>query len=144
MKLSKLIFGLLPALIICGEKVPRMASTHFTGHSHPAYCDVKSEPGTAWTLVMSWSFSNRHLSPFKGTPLKRNSPVNENAQNWNFYRLSLARMRSLQAHSTHWRVTCSYPTHGIDFRDYLRGNFENFNILDYVGSNGACKKVEFN
>lgn len=29
-KLSKLIFGLLPALIICGEEVPRMASTHFT------------------------------------------------------------------------------------------------------------------
>ena len=114
-----------------------------TGESYPAYCDLKSEPGTAWTLVMSWSFSNRRLSPFERTPLKRNSPVNENAQNWNFYRLSFARMRSLQAHSTHWRITCSYPTHGIDFRDYLRGNFENFNILDYVGSNGACKKVEF-
>ncbi|KAL9953397.1 hypothetical protein ACROYT_G040809 [Oculina patagonica] len=23
------------------------------GNSYPAYCDLKSEPGTAWTLVMS-------------------------------------------------------------------------------------------
>ena len=60
-----------------------------TGESYPAYCDLKSEPGTAWTLVMSWSFSNRYLSPFKGTPLKRNSPVNENAQNWNFLSIEL-------------------------------------------------------
>ena len=44
-----------------------------------------------------------------------NSSVNESAQNWN-----LDRMRSLQAHSTHWRATCSYPTYGMDFTDYLR------------------------
>ena len=112
------------------------------GNSYAVYCDLKSEPGTAWTLVMSWSSRNRGLSKFRSIPFKINAPVNETAQNWNQYRLSLARMRSLQAYSTHWRATCSYPTHGIDFRDYLRGNFKDFDIVDYIGS-GECKRVEY-
>ena len=44
--------------------------------------------------------------------------------------------------STHWRAICSYPLKGIDFRDYLRGNFNDFNILSFVGK-GVCKKVEY-
>ena len=111
------------------------------GNSYPAYCDLKSEPGTAWTLVMSWANIYRKLPAFLKTPFKYNAPVNENAHNWNFYRLSQARMSSLQGHSTHWRATCSYPTYGVDFRDYLRGNFKDFNIFDYNGS-GKCMKVE--
>ena len=113
-----------------------------TGNSYPAYCDLKSEPGTAWTLVMSWSTSNRRLPAFDSTPFKINAPVNENAQNWDQYRLSLARMTSLQNNSTHWRATCNYPTDEIDFRDYLRGNFKDFDIVDFLGS-GTCKKVEY-
>ena len=91
---------------------------------------------------MSWSYAHRALAPFRSVPFNENSPVNENAQNWNLYRLSLVRMRSLQSHSTHWRATCSYPTHGVDFRDYVRGNFKDFNIVDYIGE-GQCKRVEF-
>ena len=67
-----------------------------SGNSFPAYCDLKCEPGTAWTLVMSWSVDYRWLPPFTKFPFKYNSPLNENAQNWNLYRLSLVRMRSLQ------------------------------------------------
>ena len=103
---------------------------------------MKSELDTAWTMVTSWSTSNRHLAVFKKIPFKYNAPQNEDALNWDLYRLSLARMRFLQTHSTHWRATCSYPTHGIDFRDYLRGNFKDFNIVDFLGS-GTCKKVEY-
>ena len=113
-----------------------------SGNSYPAYCDLQSEPGSAWTLVMSWSNSNRKLTPFHLTPFKYNAPVNENAQNWNLYRLSLARMKSLQSYSTHWRATCSYPTHGVDFKDYVRGNFRDFNIVDFLGR-AQCKKVEY-
>ena len=99
------------ALIICCEVLLNVASTNFTsGNSFPAYFDLKCEPGTAWTLVMSWSVGYRWPPPFTKFPFKYNSPVNENAQNWNLYRLSLVRMRSLQGHSTHWRATCSYPT----------------------------------
>ena len=113
-----------------------------SGNSFPAYCDFKSEPGFAWTLVMSWANKNRAWSAFRSTPFKVNAPVNENSLIWNMYRLSLTRMRSLQAHSTHWRATCRYPTHGIDFTDYIRGNFKDFNIVDFIGS-GQYKKVEF-
>ena len=51
-------------------------------------------------------------------------------------------MTSLQNNSTHWRATCNYPTDEIDFRDYLRGNFKDFDIVDFLGS-GTCKKVEY-
>ena len=91
---------------------------------------------------MSWSHVHRALAPFRSGSFNVNSPVNENAFNWKMYRLSLARVRSLQSHSTHWRATCNYPTQGVDFRDYVRGNFKDFNIVDFVGA-GQCKKVEF-
>ena len=103
---------------------------------------MKSELDTAWTMVTSWSTSNRHLAVFKKIPFKYNAPQNEDALNWDLYRLSLARMRFLQTHSTQWRATCSYPTHGIDFRDYLHGNFKDFNIFDFFGER-QCKKVEY-
>ena len=112
------------------------------GNSFPAYCDLRSEPSIAWTLVMSWSRENRLISAFRNIPLQFNAAENENSPNWDRYRLSLERMRSLQAHSTHWRATCSYPIHGMDFRDYLRGNFKDFNIVDFLGS-GKCKRVEY-
>ncbi|XP_068682780.1 uncharacterized protein [Montipora foliosa] len=112
------------------------------GNSFPAYCDLKSEPGTAWTLVMSWSTQYRSLPAFQFTPFKIDVPVNENSHNWKLYRLSLARMRSLQYHSTHWRATCSYPTHGVDFTDYVRGTLKNLNVIDFSGNN-ICKRVEY-
>ena len=103
---------------------------------------MKSELDTAWNMVMSWTPVNRRLSAFFKIPFKYNSPQNEDALNWDLYRLSLARMRFLQTHSTHWRATCSYPSHGIDFRDYLRGNFKALNIFNFVGER-QCKKVEY-
>ena len=92
---------------------------------------------------MSWANVHRPLTSFRTVPLNGNAPVNENTQNWNLYRLSLARMRSLQAHSTHWRPTCSYPTYGVDFRDYVRGNFKDFNVVDFTSGSGKCMKVEY-
>ena len=112
------------------------------GNSFPAYCDLRSEPGIAWTLIMSWSRENRFISAFHNTPLQFNAAENENSPDWDRYCLSLERMRSLQVHSTHWRATCSYPTYGIDFTDYLRGNFKDFNIVDFLGG-GECKRVEY-
>ena len=91
---------------------------------------------------MSWSRENRVISAFKNAALQVNAPENENSPNYDRYRLSLERMRSLQVHFTHWRATCSYPTHGIDFTDYLRGNFKDFDIVDFQG-HGECKRVEY-
>ena len=112
------------------------------GNSFPAYCDLKSEPSVAWTLVMSLSKENRLISAFRNAVLQINAQENDNSPNWDRYRLSLGRMRSLQVHSTHWRATCSYPTYGIDYRDYIRGNFKDFNIVDFLGNN-KCKRVEY-
>ena len=91
---------------------------------------------------MSYNQKNRGLPQFSKTPFKFDAPVNENSQNWNVYRLGLSRIRSLAAHSTHWRATCSYPSHGVDFTDYVRGNFKDFNVVDFLG-NGECKEVEY-
>ena len=112
------------------------------GNNFPAYCDFKSEPGTAWTLVMSWANKHRSLPALRENPFKNNAPINENSRNWNLYRLSLTRMKSLQSHSTHWRATCSFPTHGVDFTDYVRGNIKDFKIIDFIGDR-QCKKVEY-
>ena len=87
------------------------------------------------------SRKSKTLSIFQN-PFKYNAPQNEDALNWDLYRPCLARMRFLQTHSTQWRATCSYPTHGIDFRDYRHGNFKDFNIFDFVGER-QCKKVEY-
>lgn len=51
-------------------------------------------------------------------------------------------MRSLKIYSTHWRTTCSFPIHKVDYRDYVRANFNDFNIMKYHGK-GVCKKVEY-
>ncbi|XP_031561040.1 uncharacterized protein LOC116297044 isoform X1 [Actinia tenebrosa] len=112
------------------------------GNSFPVYCDMKTEPGNAWTLVMSWSNKNRALSQFRSSVCSTNAPVNENAPNFNLYRQTLSRMQSIKSHSTHWRGTCSYPTHGVDYRDYVRGNFSDFDIMTFLGV-GVCKKVEY-
>ena len=50
-------------------------------------------------------------------------------------------MESLKSHSTHWRATCSFQTDGVDYTDYVRGNFNDFDIMTFLGS-GICKRVE--
>lgn len=65
------------------------------GKSYTAYCDMKSELDTAWTMVMSWCTTNRKLPGFVKYPFNYNSPQNEDALNWDLYRLSLARIRYL-------------------------------------------------
>ncbi|XP_068730586.1 fibrinogen C domain-containing protein 1-like [Montipora capricornis] len=114
------------------------------GNSFPAFCDLNSEPGTAWTLVIScsWGTQYRSLAAFKNTRLKFGAPVNEYAINWNVYRLSLTRMRSLQSHSTHWRATRSYPTHCVDFTDYVRGTFSAFGSFKFSGKRGKDDSIK--
>ena len=35
------------------------------GSGFTVYCDMETEPGAAWTLVMSWSFKNKLFSNFR-------------------------------------------------------------------------------
>ena len=110
------------------------------GRPFNVYCDMNSEKGSAWTLVESMSAYYQAKPPFNNSPFIVNAPVREDDFNWEEYRLSLHRMNSLKTNSTHWRATCSYPTYGVDYADYARGNFSEFNILTFLGS-AVCKKV---
>ena len=74
--------------------------------------------------------------------LKANAPVNELSPNWNIYRMAVTGTKHLASVSTHWRATCDFPNHGVDYIDYVRGKFTVFDIMKYLGS-GACKKIEY-
>ena len=114
-----------------------------TNNPITVYCDTTSEPGSVWTLVMSYIFENKDMEQFGSNGAMQNDgPVNEHLPNWNFYRMSLAQMRHVKSQSTHWRVTCSFPTHKVDYTDYVRGNFTDFDIMTLKGY-GECKKVEY-
>ena len=103
---------------------------------------MMSESGKAWTLVMSWATRNIGMTEFRWKPLSNNTPVNANFPNWNKYRMSLSMMNDLSAQSTHWRATCSFPTHGVDYIDYVRGKFADFDVVNFLGLD-VCKKVEY-
>jgi hypothetical protein len=96
----------------------------------------------AWTLVESFALSHKDEDPFRKHPFKTNAPVNEKSANFNRYRMSQPQMSSLKSVSTHWRATCSFPVYGIDGRDQARSNFQDFDIMTYIGS-GVCKKMEY-
>ena len=113
-----------------------------SGGKLTVYCDFTSEPGSAWTLVMSWANHNRLLPAFKSNPLTDNVKVNDKTPNWFAYRQSKKAMRFLRSRSTHWRATCNFNKVKFDYRDYMRGNFRDIDITTYLGS-GKCKKIEF-
>jgi len=105
------------------------------------YCDFNSEPGSVWTLVMSWSFEYRELPAFRSKSLTQDAPVNELSPNWEVYRMSRDQMKSLRGKSTHWRATCQFDTMDVDYKDYVRGNFAAFDITRWLG--WSCKEVDY-
>lgn len=90
------------------------------------YCDFSSEPGWAWTLVMSQSLSSRSKAFAKDSFL-RGPFENQQYPNWENYRIGNSRMNIVRAQSSHWRVTCDFPSYGVDYRDYVRVAFEKIN-----------------
>ena len=108
-----------------------------------AYCDLASEPGAAWTLVISWSRTLKNLPQFQSKSFMQDAPVNENTPNWYSYRQTLARMKNIRSRFTHWRATCSFNmVEAIDYRDYIRGRFRDFDIMAFSGK-GVCFPVEY-
>ena len=110
------------------------------------YCDFDVEQGAAWTLVQSYSLEKGLAATendiFSDKPLFHDFPVNASFPgDWSSYRLSLADMQYIRAKSTHWRATCDFPTVGIDFRDYVRASFDDFDVMQ-TGI-PACRRVEF-
>ena len=116
------------------------------GQRYLAYCDFASEPGSAWTLVMSWSLRHKHLSHFREKAFMQDAPINHKTPNWEMYRQTLARMKSIRSQSTHWRATCwfndFYYGSKFSYEDYLRGKFSDFDIMTWTGY-GNCQPVEY-
>jgi len=102
------------------------------------YCDFDSEPGAAWTLIQSYSLEKGQTGRidndiFSAKPLFEDFPVNEvSPDDWSSYRLSLADIKLIGTHSTHWRATCEFPTVGIDFRDYFRALLHDYDVKRYL------------
>ena len=117
-----------------------------TDTSFKAYCDFTIESGKVWTLVMSYTFGNN--PNYWRKPLFDDNARNENEANWVDYRLSKARMATIQNDTTHWRITCNYDTKSItDGIDYLRVKNTVVNMLTYdadqVPVNERCLRVEY-
>ncbi|KAK3748804.1 hypothetical protein QZH41_016026, partial [Actinostola sp. cb2023] len=112
------------------------------GEHYQIWCDFHSEPGFAWTLIMSHSVRYSNLTAFCQSSLSQSVPVHENSPNWDSYRLSKQRMLTIADQSSYWRATTGFSTYGNDFRDYVRGKFEDFDIIEFEG-NGECKDVDY-
>ena len=107
------------------------------------YCDFESEPGSAWTLVKSFSFENRRIKQVMRHSLAENAPLNENTPNWYRYRMSNSQMNHFKQHSTHWRVTCSFPQDAKHiYTDYCRATFKDFDVMTFRGYS-VCKRMEY-
>lgn len=114
------------------------------------FCDLSNEPGSAWTLVMSWLTTKyKELPHFKSKAFYEDAPVNEETPNLEIYRQSLKQMNSIREYSTHWRATCDLGsadnyTAIFSYKDYLRGTFSDFNIMLYEGGRfSTCQPVDY-
>ena len=110
--------------------------------SFPVYCDFGSERDMAWTLIQSHSFQNNgvfHDRPF----FLHDLPINQDAPEWNSYRLSISRMKSIQTVSTHFRATCFFSTDGVDYQDYWSVSLERIDLFVEPATNIFCLFSEF-
>ncbi|XP_046844592.1 uncharacterized protein LOC124438471 [Xenia sp. Carnegie-2017] len=98
------------------------------------YCDLTSEPGSAWTLVMSYALKNKLTNSLQSRTFQQNVPINERSPNWDIYRMSNSQMNYMKSQSTHWRVTCSYPKNKVDYIDYVRSKFSDLDVMTFSGS----------
>ena len=108
---------------------------------YQVFCDLTHEPGFVWTLIQSFSYGNN--DQFKVKRFGLDFPVNEEEStiNWSAYRLSLIRMQSLAATSTHLRVTCNFPDDGLVFTDYARAKLEGHDLFGQWHT--QCRTYEY-
>lgn len=109
--------------------------TVWDSRNHPfrVFCDLASENGWAWTLVMSQAYHNKDIKKLTKVPFYVDGSLNADNPNWSAYRLHLRQMQDLKAVSSHWRISCNFPVKVFDRQDYVKGNFSKFNILSFEG-----------
>ncbi|XP_031554338.1 uncharacterized protein LOC116291312 [Actinia tenebrosa] len=73
--------------------------------SYKVWCDMTSEPGSSWTLILSFALKNRNNPAFCSRSFRGDSKANDDVPRWEAYRMSLKTMKLLASQSTHWRAT---------------------------------------
>ncbi|XP_048590081.1 uncharacterized protein LOC125573577 [Nematostella vectensis] len=114
--------------------------TFSDGARGKVWCDLTSEPDSAWTMILSFAMKNRQIRAFCNDPFKLNSPRQSENPNWQDYRIELSKMQHLVAQSTHWRATTGFPVYGVDYRDYARGLLSK---LDVFTDTSSCHDIEY-
>ena len=70
-----------------------------TDSLYEVFCDFTSADGFVWTVVDSFSFSNKN--EFADKAFYKDYPANQEAFTWNRFRLSWSRMAAIAKHSKH-------------------------------------------
>ena len=110
---------------------------------YEVYCHFDSDG--AWTLVQSYNFGNHITNPsaFR-KPLTEDDPVSQNLLDWNRYRLSRARMASINEDSDNIRFTCDFEkVDNLDQTDYLQIPLDQLGNLRYVTTNDPNNNLSF-
>ena len=109
-------------------------------NSFVIYCDFTSQPGYAWTLIESFSFSNRlHTSINKAFNVDASANSNSPRNHWSLYRMGFNRMLSVYnryqslGSRTLWRATCNFESFPRPFPvsplDVVYSSFNSINIF---------------
>jgi hypothetical protein len=93
---------------------------------YQVFCDF-TEPGFVWTLIESFSFSNKAI--FEVLSFMIDQPLNQEILQWNKHRLSLGRMSALTSSSTHLRATCNYQTGVKPMADFFRASLQEITLF---------------
>ena len=93
----------------------------------------------SWTLIQSYQLRNK--DDFQRKSFDIDHPKNEETPQWESYRLSISKMKSIQKDSSQWRMTCRYETDGLNYTDYMEGLKTKVDILSFREK--GCKEVEF-
>ena len=68
--------------------------------------------------------------------------LNAEAMNCFVFRISKQGMESIRKHTTLWRATCGFQKYTVEYRDYIRGNNSDFDIISFHAIQ-VCKKIEY-
>ncbi|CAH3041142.1 unnamed protein product [Porites evermanni] len=76
-------------------------------------------------------FLSKNTDIFRGQRFGINLPLNFDSRSIDrtMYRMPLLQMQSLADHSTHFRATCNFPTHGVKKTDYARDKLKNHDFF---------------
>lgn len=121
-----------------------VSTASWTKTTFCSQCTATLVPSTVWhglcstlTLCKTRSLVENHFT------VTTCAPVNQDAPEWNSYRLSMSRMKSIQHFSTPWRDTCNFPTDSVGYQDYWRVSLTNMDLLVTPSTNESFLFSDF-